>query len=279
MKRTELLFLPFLFCMPAEAQNQQNLIFVPVIRADIGESPLPQGGVEGRARRSRTFLRNFGAQPGDIKAVSFFSPACFIQSPLGPGAGRDVCSASDRPVDFIALEVGANVAVAAEMYRTKSRSACGPFTEVIHLGGASLPTFSGLFAAGTTTTTNYINLGGRNLTEACSKLPEEAYPRRVNLTLANGGDARATFTVQFFPLRTGPVLSTLSFELEPREVRQINGVQPDYAPYPESVDINNTYVWASVTSDQPYVGYLSSVFDSRGTDTMPLQVFPLRPLR
>lgn len=271
-----------LFLLPMRALGQESLVFVPMIDAPVDARPLPRGGTEIRGWYSMVFVRNFGQTASTVRVVPFFSPGCFFQNPLIPGAAVAICKNTRGPIDFVAIELGQDVALSAEMFRYSSRAHCGPSTthEVVQLGGASLPVFKGLFPAGSTTVTNHINLGGRLLTPSCSDLPRELYPRRVNLTLANGGTQRSRFTVKFFALQgLAEPLSTQTFELDPREVRQFNAIQPTQIPYPYAYVLNSMFVWASVVSDQPYVGYLSSAFDDGGPDTMPLEVFPLQALR
>ena len=74
-----------------------------------------------------------------------------------------------------------------------------------------------------------------------------------------------------------PVWSS-TVSVDARSVLQVNNV-----PIPRSLTnpqenrrIGSMSVWLTVTSDQPYLGYVSSVFEGGESGSLPFQVFALR---
>ena len=66
--------------------------------------------------------------------------------------------------------------------------------------------------------------------------------------------------------------------VDPRSVFQLNDV-----PIPRTLTeigdnrrLGSMSVWLTITSDQPYLGYVSSVFEGGEPGSLPFQVFPLR---
>lgn len=255
--------------------SAQELVFVPIVAALAEVRPLPGGGVDYRAWQSHVYVRNFSEESALYKTVDYFADECGVPTRLAPGQSTSICLSSRSPVDFLALEADPRAVLSAEMLRKSSRSGCGPLPEIVVLGRVPLPVFRGLFPAGSLTVTNHIDLGQIHLTPSCSTLPQELHRRRVNLTLANGGRETALFVVKFFPLNGAREMETRTYDVPPRRVTQFNGIQPMSSGI-EGAEGNNELLWISVTADQPFVGYASSIFSDGGRDTMPLEVFPLR---
>lgn len=279
MKRLRTMLCVLAIAASLPVLGQDDLTFVPVVRdAIVGYFPLANGAVEQRSWFTSSYVRNLNDHSSTYLTVPFFAPPC-------PGATRTIqansaartCLPEFRyAVDFFALALPQGTTVSAEMVRQSDRR-CATGTDQVSLGRVPLPTFRGLYPAGTKTVTNHVELGASTLVASCSELPRDFHRRRVNITLANGGTEKATFRVRIERLLTG-VLVEREFTLDGRQVAQFNGIEPTGIEG-NSEDYNQQIVWISVTADQPYIGYVSSLFDGGGPDTMPLEVFPLRAVQ
>ena len=141
-------------------------------------------------------------------------------------------------------------------------------------GRITLPVFQGLFPANSTVVCGDVSLGEPDQT--CGA-PPETYLRRVNVTLFNGGDEDADFSVTAIPFKfiSNPVfLETVT--LASKEIRQLNRI-----PIPVLTDLpmksgDDVVVWITISGTQPFLAYVSSVFEGGAPDSVPMQVFPPR---
>jgi hypothetical protein len=200
--------------------------------------------------------------PGQGGVLKYFFRGCVVSPTTGPG--------------FVAVEADPGILLTASLQRAffrcnRCEMGCIPVT----LGETSLPVYRGLFAASTTAYAGLINLGAPFVCGA----PEEQNLRRVNVTLFNGGEGDARFTIRVLPARLGadPIVETTAL-LSPKEVLQINKLTIPYVR-DGSVDVagDGLRVWVSVTADQPFLYYVSTPFDTSTPGTIPVQVFEARP--
>ena len=98
----------------------------------------------------------------------------------------------------------------------------------------------------------------------------------MNVTLFNGGDVPATFTVTVLPVHfSGVPLSRETVVVDAKDVIQINSL-----PVPTEFDNNLTTgfggnrVWITITADQPFLSYVSAIFDNAEPGAMPFEVYP-----
>ncbi len=263
------------------ASGESRVVFLPVVSVLTDTRSLPDGTLEFRSWRSSVHIRNFGTSASSYRTLPFFAGPC-SQGPVvvEPDRSRPLCDVFPRGgVDFVAIELSEGLAVSAEMKRLVERLLCRPQSsdaDTVTLGRVPLPVFDEMVPAGSLATTNHIELGAVDLSSRCSSLPQDLHRRRVNLALANGGTEAATFVVRLHSLLSGQFDQRV-FEVGPRAVAQFNGIQPPFVPF-DGVEDDSEAFWLSVSSDQPFVGYASSIFEGGGPEAMPLEVFPLRRL-
>ena len=197
--------------------------------------------------------------------------------PAGEG-GRAPCGFGGAP-QFVRLVHGPNVVVDSQLIR--DRVAACPSQAGLPQGFAALPTYHRLFAPNERSAAGPVELQTQSFHADCAT-PNQSYLRRVNVTLANYGDSAATFKVTALPFARWqgpyePVWSTTAAVL-PRSVTQINNVPipRDLTDPAENRHHGSMSVWLTVTSDQPYLGYVSSVFEGGEPGSLPFQVFALR---
>lgn len=141
-------------------------------------------------------------------------------------------------------------------------------------GQVVLPVFRGLFPAGSTAIAGSVELGRLTKSQLCASYARE-YRRRVNVTLFNAGDAEATFQISEFPFRATPTpLYETTTRVGAKRVLQINNI---FVPTEDSPDISapisGSAIWFKVTADQPFLYYVSTVFDDAAPEAAPFQVY------
>lgn len=141
-------------------------------------------------------------------------------------------------------------------------------------GRRPLPVYRGLFPAGSTATSGAVGLGAPML--YCFP-PEHRYLRRVNVTLFNGSDRPASFSVVSRRLELNPsILSEEVLRVEAKDVVQINGLNlPALPPYGSTLGWDQM-VWISITADQPFLSYVTTVYDLGTPYGVGFEVYPSR---
>jgi hypothetical protein len=147
-------------------------------------------------------------------------------------------------------------------------------------GQASLPVYRGTFPAGSTAIAGPVELGSLVRSSLCASV-RDVYRRRVNVTLFNAGDRAASFKISELAVR---VKSTPLYEsvvqVGAKEVLQVNSIS---VPTESSNDTfgspSGDSIWFEVTADQPFLYYVSTVFDDPGPGALPFQVYPATKLR
>jgi len=177
----------------------------------------------------------------------------------------------------MAMEVPAGLLVRADLQKNRLRCGCPGELDCTAFpqGQVFLPVFRGLFPAGSSAVGGPVELGTFDLSPSCASLNQE-YRRRVNVTLFNGGDVPATFHVAESPNHTSSVpLLTRDVVVGPRDVVQINSIAIPTEPSNDLTAPNGgSRIWFTVTADQPFLFYVSTVFDSPEVGALPFQVFP-----
>lgn len=217
-----------------------------------------------------------GDPPGDT-ALSL----CLGERYYPPREGNYASCAFHGPPRFIRLRHSLKVTIDAQLLRQRHAACAAPVTVGLPQGFTPLPIYHRLFPAGEITSAGPVELRTQDFPSDCAT-SNQVYNRRVNITLANYGESIATFTVVAYPFRRfgGPYESvwTEHFAVEPRRVRQVNDVQipRTITDYQVNRELGSMSVWLTITSDQPYLGYVSSVFEGGEPGSLPFQVFPLR---
>lgn len=153
---------------------------------------------------------------------------------------------------------------------------CGPGSPEIPQGRVLLPVFKSLFPTGSTVGFGDINLGSPDIGYCAS--PNQRYPCRVNVTLFNGGDAPASFRIR---VKAGVNRPEDFYEqtvfVGPKEIIQVNRLPLDLDEVASRTEgESEAPVWVLLSADQPYVAYVSSVFDDPEPGAMPMEVYPPR---
>lgn len=141
-------------------------------------------------------------------------------------------------------------------------------------GQVALPVFRGLFPAGSTAIAGSVELGRLTRSQLCASFARD-YRRRVNVTLFNAGDADATFRISEFALRATPApLYETTTTVGAKRVLQINSIPvPTEDSAAIAAPISGDAIWFKVTADQPFLYYVSTVFDDAAPGAAPFQVY------
>ncbi len=271
--------------LPAAAQ--ETLLYAPYVRAVKSDDALPDGTTRGTLWASGLTLFNNSNADATYRYVAGYGRGAAIGCPPGvitvaPGSAADLgnCFASS-PSNGVGISVfgtTGSIVPHATVSWVVEHCRCQSFgCTVIPQGRVPVPVFTGLFAAGSTVVHGEVDLGNPFLSANCATL-NQRYPRRVNVALFNAGDAPATFriSVRVGVLNTNTYFSTTA-TVAAKDVVQINSLPltlDDVAQQPFANGDGTTRLWVLVTADQPYLSWVSSVFDSPEPGAMPMEVFP-----
>jgi hypothetical protein len=286
------IILSLLLLMACQAVAAERTVYVPTTHV-LRPIASPSGGDgQGWSLRlgSHFMVFNSASEPRSVTLVAWYDqdgvkhegfPAGGA-SVLAPGkAGLMNAGFCDPPetgcVSIAELRVEDGVAVRNTLERSYLVGAgCFPVptTGGLSQGRVPLPVFEGLHPAGTVAACGDVmpfNAGGAQI---CSNVKDQKYVRRLNLTLFNGGEEPATFVVKGYRSVFDPptVVFTATYGLGPETVTQINSF---YAP-PIPVDCypHEENLWFTITADQPFLAYISTIFDDPGPGVNPYQIYP-----
>lgn len=263
-------------------------VFIPYVREQTDVVQLPDGTALITRWESTGGLFNSTLSPARITYVGLYgngarlaaSQTCTTAQMLGPGSGMLVypCPGADPDpgVAMLELDVPDGVVAHADVLRNRSHQGCqSPEETPVPQGQAGLPVFRGLFPASATATAGPIQLGSFRLPEQCAS-PNQKYIRRVNVTFFNGGSQAATFVLAELPFHSSPeTLLTREYNVGPMDVLQVNSLP---VPSDDAPDLSDPFggsrIWIRVTADQPFLYYVSTVFDDPEPGAMPFQVYP-----
>lgn len=269
------------------AAGQEVTTYYPTFGAATPNSPGTDSGGHAFAEfwLSSCGLFNLSSTPETVTADEVLGDrldpgTCGFTYTYRPGEGGFAPCYFYGPPNFVRLRHSPKITIDAQLIR--HRMACPGFSAAaLPQGFTSLPTYRRLFQPGERTTAGPVELRTQAFRADCAT-SNQVYNRRVNITLANYGQVPATFTIVAYPFRRfgGPYEPVWSENVvvDARSVRQVNDV-----PIPRTLtdvqvnrQLGSMSVWLTITSDQPYLGYVSSVFEGGEPGSLPFQVFSLR---
>lgn len=270
----------------------ERTVYVPTVRITRPAASPFGGDGEGWSFRlaSHFMVFNFSPEQKSVTLTTWFDSRGGVHQEHPAGTGFDIspgkaglmnaglCPDSGGGCVSIAeFRVEDGVAVRNTLERSYLVGAgCFPVptTGELSQGRIPLPVFEGLHPAGTIAACGDVmpfNAGGAQI---CSNVKDQKYVRRLNLTLFNGGKDPATFVVKGYRSVFDPptVVFTATYGLGPETVTQINSF---YAPpIPVDCSPHEENLWFTITADQPFLAYISTVFDDPGPGVNPYQIYP-----
>ena len=281
--RRRILWLWFLaFCCARTVNAQETLLYVPYVDATTGSLTLADGRTLGEGWLSSLTLFNNGSTHAGWRWVAAFGggeqlppdttdPYCMTSTIHGvpPGTGISVGSCFARPpkggLAMIVLGITGQLIPNATVSRIHTLGDCtGPGGIIIPQGRVPAPAFTGPFPAGSSVVSGDIDLGDTGFGFCVS--PNQRYARRVNVTMFNLGDVPASFQIA---VRAGVNSSGTYYQqtvsIPAKEVLQINSLPlnlDDVAKQPGTETSGGRIVWILITADQPFLSYVSTIFDN-----------------
>lgn len=276
-----------LMCGGRTLAQDANVFFIPYVHAQLGSSPVPDSGataIDFQSWESTLSVFNFRAtEAGVLLAAVYGKGASLSTVPVPPipprqgrGVGANVSPGPDRGVAFLEVHTSPGAIVVGAVERTTQRSGVGqPYSVTFSHGGIAAPVFRSLFPAGSVAVAGAVEIGQLGLEG--SGYAQFERRRRMNVTLFNAGTSEATFIVRTLShnFATGP-LEEQAVTVPPMDVIQINGFP---LPTQDSNALRSQFgsaVWVTVTADQPFLSYVSTIFDSVEAIDMPFAVYPSR---
>ena len=274
---------------PALAESAEEVTyFVPLVGVLSQIIPGPQGPTYVYWTSS-TGVFNNGPSPAMVHVKAAYGGGLWIASPppclnyqlrAGGGSSLGGCvfgPPGDGGNGFIEIDVEPSIVVTADIQRLLNVPNCviGSIDGygLISQGSAPLPVYRGFFSAESTVVAGPVDLGSFDGPGTCITGPA-THRRRVNVTLFNGGTSEATFTVTAIPLRasSAPIYETHA-DVPPRDVRQLNAI-----PIPVSSDLPYEFgydirVWLRITATQPFLAYVSTIFEGGEPGTNAVTVY------
>jgi hypothetical protein len=270
-------------CGPVLAQELQPL-YVPLVFATIGATADPGGHfVDTASWRSSMSAFNPTDSPVSVVDVAVYgkgailSPAAYPPIPPHRGGGfvPSVVPQPDRGVGFLELRTSPGVVFYANVQRVTQRCEIGaPNCVSFVLGAANIPFYRALFPAGSVAVSGAVDLGQFGLSDV-GYAPALERRRRMNVTLFNAGDVSATFVVRTFPHHfSATPLTEQTVVVEAKDVFQVNGF-----PVPTESSLllsafDGNQIWVMISADQPFLSYVSTVFNAVVLGDLPFQVYP-----
>lgn len=276
----------------ARAQSSTHY-YVPLVHAIIGEELLSPGVRIRTEWVSDLSVFNTGQALATVQPVAIYGNFTLMQGGVAPYQlpplfGNSIFRlpwtgfndpSSPGPLGIAELIVDPGVIVNAGVERAQLHCGCSNpdilDCVLVSQGRAPIPVFQGLFSAGVTVVCGDVNLGAPEQT--CGDPPNQQNIRRVNVTLFNGGSQPATFSITAIPLaRTSQPLYQDSVTLAPKEVRQLNAVPIPVVTTTATRSGYDVFVWITISATQPFLAYVSSIFEGGAPGSMPFEVFPPR---
>ncbi len=270
--------------------QEPPLYYTPIVKARTGSFVNESGGIVETWWISGLLGLNNGSQEAVTEYVAAYGHGaglktiygCGQAKPFPPGIGfvfegRESGCVQD-PVfgpGFLAFTATEGMVFDSYVERIWYDISCDILGRVPSSEGRRpLPVYRGLFPAGSSATSGAVSLGAPRL--YCFG-PEHRYPRRVNVTMFNGGEQPATFTVTVRRLQLDPrVLVQSSYSLAPKEVFQVNDMAFPWIP-PEESDLDlDQMVWITITADRPFLSYVTTVYDLGTPHDVGFEVYPSR---
>jgi len=274
------------------ARAQEPLLYVPYVDATTGTLTQDDGRILGEGWLSSLTLFNNGSASASWRWVAAYGggvhlgdadPYCLTSTAhdVPPGTGTTVGSClPDRPsggVAILVLGVSGQIIPSSTVSRIHTLADCNePGVLIIPQGRVPAPAFTSPFPAGSVVVSGDIDLGDPGFASCVSS--NQRYPRRVNVTMFNSGDMPASFQIS---VRAG-VNSSSTYYQQPvsvpaKEIVQVNSLPlslDDVAVQPGTAATGGTIVWILITADQPFLSYVSTIFDNPEPGALPFEVYP-----
>ncbi len=273
--------------VPTKADELQAL-YVPFVYVWYDEALLPDGTATYSAWQSSLAIFNNSDSPATFSQTAIYGrgavlshrPVCEDTDTIPPHTGHSIggCVAPvpDRGVGFLELQTSPGAVVRADVMRVKFHCSCYSSlgcTDAAQ-GQVRMPAYRSLFPSGSTVVSGPVELGNFVLPETCFSSNQQ-YRRRVNVTLLNAGDLPATFTITVLPVHfSSAPISQQSVVVPAKDVIQVNRIP---VPTEESTLLAFLYgfrIWITITADQPFLSYVSTVFDNPEPGALPFDVYP-----
>ncbi|HEY3350697.1 MAG TPA: hypothetical protein VGM13_13055 [Thermoanaerobaculia bacterium] len=266
--------------LTAEARGEDITYYVPLVSV-LSQTIQGQPGPTYVYWSSSATVFNSGPKPAMLHVTGTYGPGLWIAFPppcrnilLDSNMGGDLggCVFGAPYVGgygFIEVTAEPSILVFANVNRVVDVPGCGlgggPPEWLIYTavpqGSAPLPVFRGFFPANSTVVAGPVDLGSLDHPGTCITGPM-AHRRRVNVTLFNAGlaEARVTLVARRSYAFSYPIYEeTVTVPL--LEVRQLNSVPIPLASYPPDHVGYDERAWLSITSTQPFLAYVSTIFE------------------
>ncbi len=285
-----------LLLAPDTARAEGSRLYVPWVFAvaETGEVTRRDGVLVGVSWKSDLTLFNGTAEPATWHWVATYSdgkvlgpygdPYCMPETEhtVPPGQGGYVGACISIPprngLAMLVLETSRTLIArpTVSLVHLPPFGYCGPGALEVPQGRVPLPVFENLFPAGSTVAFGEIDLGNPSIGYCASG--NQRYPRRVNVTLFNGGDAPASFRIRVKAGVNRPEdFYEQTVSVGPKEIIQVNRLPLDLDEVASRTEGESVApAWVLLTADQPYIAYVSSVFDDPEPGAMPMEVYPPR---
>lgn len=269
---------------PVLGQDLQS-IYIPVVLATTGSTLEPGGAVVDTQRWVSTMsVFNPTDSPATAADAAVYGkggvltivPRPAIQPHQGTSLVPSLVPFPDRGFGFLEMHVSPGLVFSADVQSVTTRCTVGlPACDPLVNGQARIPIYKALFPPGSVAVSGAVELGQFDLPQAVYP-PEMERRRRVNVTLFNAGDVPATFVVRTIPHHlTATVLAEQTVVVQPKDAVQVNGFPVPTQSSVSTVTFNGgNQVWVTITADQPFLSYVSTVFNAVVLGDLPFQVYP-----
>jgi hypothetical protein len=270
-------------CSSAAAEDLQTL-YVPLVRATIGSTLEPDGhSVDIESWESTMSVFNPTDSPADIVNVAVYGRGAGLAQPSRPpipphqGAGisASVTPYPERGVGFLEVRTSPGVVFSADVERVTQRCEVGaPNCISFLLGAVNIPFYRALFPAGSVAISGAVELGQFGLSQSGFP-PGTERRRRMNVTLFNAGNVPATFVVRTLPHNFGAEpLVEQTVVVASKDVFQVNGFPVPTESSNQLTSVHGSAIWVTISADQPFLSYVSTIFNAVEPGDLPFQVYP-----
>lgn len=275
---------------------QEALLYIPYVAATTGAVTQSDSRTVVEGWQSNLTLFNNGSTTANWRWVAAYGggeqlspdsadPYCMTSTvhEVPPGTGASVGPCFVHPpsggLAIVVLRITGSLIPHSTVSRIHILNDCTPFGGlIVPQGRVPAPVFTSPFPAGSTVVSGDIDLGNAGLGFCVS--PNQRYARRVNVTMFNLGDVPALFQVTVQAgVNSASAYSRQTVSVPAKDVVQINSLPlhlDDVAQQPGTGagPGGDTIIWILITADQPFLSYVSTIFDNPEPDAMPMEVYP-----
>ncbi len=226
---------------------------------------------------------NLTDSPGTVIDVAVYGKGAMltqgtrtIQPHQGGALVPSVVPQPERGVGFLELNMSPGMVFSADVQRVTQRCEVGaPNCITLVSGQVGIPIYHALFPAGSIAVSGAVELGQFGLSRI-GYSTEVDRRRRMNVTLFNAANAAATFVVRTFPHHFSTIpLAEQTVVVDPKDVLQINSFAvPTESSIPTQTFNGGNQIWVTITADQPFLSYVSTIFSAVEPGDLPFQVYP-----